>query len=236
MLFDFDILSFMQFHLRCKGFASVLSHSNDHPYDSGIIQSDQTGLVLNWLHAENHRNWYKNHVNAGIHILSSELLNVHHENDVLNLDRDVLTPLIGQKKLYAYKTTEYVFDLGTPERLTAAVYDLETGLINKKNLNNKQKAIFLDRDGVINQEKGIICNIDNFQLIEGVSTAIRKINKSGYLAIVITNQPAIARGELKFEELDEIHNKMETLLGCDRAYVDDIFYCPHHPHRGYYCI
>lgn len=70
-------------------------------------------------------------------------------------------------------------------------------------------------------------------MIDGVAEAIRKINESGYLAIVVTNQPVIARGEVSFEELEEIHNKMETLLGKEGAYLDAIYYCPHHPHKGY---
>lgn len=63
--------------------------------------------------------------------------------------------------------------------------------------------------------------------------AIRRINALGYLAIVVTNQPVIARGEVTYEQLQEIHNKMETLLGKEGAYVDAIYYCPHHPHKGY---
>ena len=69
--------------------------------------------------------------------------------------------------------------------------------------------------------------------INGVAEAIKKINASGYLAIVVTNQPVIARGEVTFKELEEIHNKMETELGLRGAYLDAIYYCPHHPHKGY---
>ena len=91
----------------------------------------------------------------------------------------------------------------------------------------------MDRDGTINKYVGFLRNIDDFELIGGVAEAIRKINESGYLAIVVTNQPVIARGEISFEELKEIHNKMETLLGQEGAYLDAIYYCPHHPHTGY---
>ncbi len=233
LLFDVDIPAFLQFHLRNKGYATVLSHPNDHPYDSGIIQSDQTGLVKNWLRGENQHGWYSNQTNAGIHILSPTALNINPDNNLVNLDRDILRPLIDSKKLYAYKTTEYVYDLGTPERFRAATHDLESGILAKRRLINKQQAIFLDRDGVINKEKGIISNIDDFELIDGVPQAIRKMNKSGWLVIVVSNQPVIARGELSFEGLDEIHNKMETLLGYGGAYVDDVFFCPHHPHSGF---
>ena len=102
-----------------------------------------------------------------------------------------------------------------------------------KNLSQKQKAIFLDRDGTINKYVGFLRDVDQFELLPNASKAIKKINDSGYLAIVVTNQPVIARGEVTREELNEIHNKMETLLGQDGAYLDGIYYCPHHPHKGY---
>ena len=63
--------------------------------------------------------------------------------------------------------------------------------------------------------------------------AIKMINASGFLAVVVTNQPVIARGEVSVSELNEIHNKMEILLGVEGAYLDAIYYCPHHPHKGY---
>ena len=98
---------------------------------------------------------------------------------------------------------------------------------------NKQKAIFLDRDGTINKYVGFLRDINEFELLPGVADAIRRINNSGYLTIVITNQPVIARGEVTLEELAEIHRKMETLLGAEGAYLDGIYYCPHHPKRGF---
>lgn len=106
-------------------------------------------------------------------------------------------------------------------------------LQSAKNLSNKQKAVFLDQDGTINKYVGFLRNINDFELIDGVAEAIKNINASGYLAIVVTNQPVIARGEVAFQELEEIHNKMETELGLQGAYLDAIYYCPHHPHKGY---
>ena len=106
-------------------------------------------------------------------------------------------------------------------------------VLGVSSISNKQKAIFLDRDGTINKYVGILRDIDEFELLPDVVDAIKRINSSGYLAIVVTNQPVIARGEVTYEELQEIHNKMETLLGAEGAYVDAIYYCPHHPHKGY---
>ena len=151
----------------------------------------------------------------------------------VDLDRQLLKPLAGSGKMFCYDSPEYVKDMGTPARFHQVEEDFKAGRVSAKNLSNKQKAIFLDRDGTINKYVGFLRNIDDFELIDGVSEAIKKINASGYLAIVVTNQPVIARGEVTFQELEEIHNKMETLLGKDGTYLDAIYYCPHHPHRGY---
>ncbi len=111
--------------------------------------------------------------------------------------------------------------------------DYREGRVTAKNLKHKQKAVFLDRDGTINRYVGFLRNIDDFELLPGVAEAIKTINVSGYLAIVVTNQPVIARGEVTYHQLQEIHNKMETLLGAEGAYLDAIYFCPHHPHKGY---
>ena len=150
-----------------------------------------------------------------------------------NYEKDIIVPLINDGKVVSYKSSEYAKDMGTPERYYSVCSDYKEGRVSGKNLRNKQKALFLDRDGTINKYVGFLRNIDDFELIDGVAPAIQKINESGYLAIVVTNQPVIARGEVSFDELEEIHNKMETLLGKEGAYLDAIYYCPHHPHKGY---
>ena len=149
------------------------------------------------------------------------------------MDRNILKPLVGTGKIFAYDSPEYVKDMGTPERLNQVTSDFNRGVVEAKNLKHSQKAIFLDRDGTLNKYVGFLRNINDLELIPDVSTAINKINNSSYLAIVVTNQPVIARGEVTFEELNEIHNKLETLLGIDGAYLDAIYYCPHHPDKGF---
>ncbi|MCH3958710.1 MAG: HAD family hydrolase, partial [Selenomonas sp.] len=72
-----------------------------------------------------------------------------------------------------------------------------------------------------------------FELLPGVAESIREFNAAGFLVIVVTNQPVVARGEVSFTGLEDIHKKMETLLGQQGAYVDGIYVCPHHPDRGF---
>lgn len=233
LIFDIDLKRMMDYHKKNDAAATLFVHPNDHPYDSGLIVVGENNRVEKWLTKEEERSWYKNSVNAGIHILSPKILEHMKELKKTDLDRDVLKPRITSRDVYAYFSPEYVKDMGTPERIKMVEYDLSTGYISQRNLKNKQKAIFLDRDGTINRYVGFLTDIDKFELLDGVAEAIKKINRSGYLAIVITNQPVIARGELDWNDLNQIHRKMETLLGEKGCYIDDIFVCPHHPDKGF---
>ena len=233
-VFNIDFNRFVAFHKEHNALATLFTHPNDHPYDSGLIIADDKKSVQKWLAKEDERpKYYKNRVNAGLHIISQKLLESDIDLPKIDLDRHLLKPLAGSGKMFCYDSPEYVKDMGTPERFEAVTKDFESGKVFARNLRNKQKAIFLDRDGTINKYVGFLRNIDNFELLPTVSKAIKQINKSGYLAIVVTNQPVIARGEVTFDELDEIHNKMETLLGKDGAYLDGIYFCPHHPDGGF---
>lgn len=233
-LFNVDFNRFIKFHKENKALVTLFTHPNSHPYDSGLIITDENNIVLEWLNKEDERPvWYNNRVNAGLHIISPQILEKNIDKEKIDLDRDLLKPLAGTGKMYAYNSPEYVKDMGTPERYYSVCNDLLSGKVFNKNLINKQKAIFLDRDGTVNEYVGFLRNIDEFQLIENTAEAIKKINSSEYLAIIVTNQPVIARGEVTYEELKQIHKKMETLLGQEGAYLDGIYYCPHHPKSGF---
>lgn len=234
VMFDIDFNRFVVFHKKRGGLVTVFTHPNSHPYDSGVIIADSNGAVKQWLAKEEKRpEFYKNRVNAGLHVISPKILETEIITSKVDLDRQLLKPLAGTGKMFCYDSPEYVKDMGTPDRYYSVCEDYKAGRVKSKNLQNKQKAVFLDRDGTINKYVGFLRDIDDFELIDGVADAIKKINASGYLAIVITNQPVIARGEVTVPQLDEIHNKMETLLGQKGAYLDGLYYCPHHPHKGY---
>lgn len=246
-IFDIDFNRFVNYHKAKGGLVTLFTHPNNHPYDSGVLIADENGAVDTWLTKEDVRpKWYRNRVNAGLHVINPkvlDMLEIDTENIgkkdsngktiKVDLDRQILKPLCGTGKMFCYDSPEYVKDMGTPDRYEAVCADYREGRVQAKNLKNKQKAIFLDRDGTINKYVGFLRNIDDFELLDGVSDAIKTINSLGYLAIVITNQPVIARGEVTYDKLNEIHNKMETLLGAEGAYLDGIYYCPHHPHKGY---
>lgn len=247
-VFDVDFNRMVRYHQKHGGLVTLFTHPNNHPYDSGLIIAEKDMSVQSWLAKEDVRpKYYKNRVNAGLHVIDPRVLDMLSidadkigtvdemtgKTVKVDLDRQLLKPLAGFGKMFCYDSPEYVKDMGTPDRFHQVEEDFKAGRVSAKNLSNKQKAVFLDRDGTINKYVGFLRNINDFELINGVSEAIKRINASGYLAIVITNQPVIARGEVTYEELNEIHNKMETLLGNHGAYLDSIYYCPHHPDSGF---
>lgn len=233
-VFDVDFKRFVRFHKEKGGLATLFTHPNNHPYDSGLIVAQEDGTVTQWLTKEESRpQWYKNRVNAGLQVISPLLLQTPPSTPKVDLDRQLLKPLAGSGTLLCYDSPEYVKDMGTPERYAAVCADYAAGRVQGKNLHKKQRAVFLDRDGTLNKYVGFLRNIDDFALLPGVAQAIRAINDSGCLAIVVTNQPVVARGEVTLAELQQIHNKLETLLGAEGAYLDAIYYCPHHPDKGF---
>ena len=254
IIFDIDFSRFIAFHKGHRAWASLMTHPNSHPYDSSLLVTEMvppsklgdlpfdSHRVIHWLNKEDERSYYKNRVNAGIQIISPKLLEAAKtalisKNNILpnkiDLDRDVLKPNITNGRIFAYDTPEYIKDMGTPDRYYQTELDIKSGLLQSRNLINKQKAIFLDRDGTINKENGFISHPDDFILLSDAAEAIKMINQSGYLAIVITNQPVIARGDCSFEDLQLIHNKMETELGKSGAFIDGLYFCPHHPDKGF---
>lgn len=233
ILFDVDLARMLAYHKQKGCMATILTHPNSHPYDSGLIICGKEGDVTKWLTKEEERTFCRNSVNAGIHMFSPKILDLFSKPEKTDLDRDILKKLIPVRQLYAYASPEYIKDMGTPERYQEVTEDIHKGLVMTKNLHNKQKAFFLDRDGTLNIWKGFITKLEDIELCKGAAKAVRLINSSGYLAIIVSNQPVVARGEVSFEEADRMMDKIETLLGESGAYIDDRFYCPHHPDSGF---
>lgn len=90
-------------------------------------------------------------------------------------------------------------------------------------------AVFLDRDGTINEQMGYINHIDRFILLPGAASAIAVLNRAGIPAVVVTNQSGLARGYFPERLLDSVHEKMKRQLSLEGAHVDGIYVCPHHP-------
>jgi D,D-heptose 1,7-bisphosphate phosphatase len=234
VMINMDLSRLFAFHLQKKSQCTLVLHPNDHPFDSDLVEISTTGQVTAF-HPKPHNpdTWYHNLVNAGVYVFSESILPLLEKGIKADFGLEVFPRIYGQLPMYGYRTSEYLKDMGTPERLDRVREDLESGLISHRSFEYPQKAIFLDRDGVLNEEKSFISTPDGLDLYEFTPAAIRKINESGYLSIVVTNQSAVARNLCTEEDVQAIHYKLETLLGEQHAWLDAIYYCPHHPDKGY---
>ena len=95
----------------------------------------------------------------------------------------------------------------------------------------KRPAVFIDRDGTINEQMGYVNHISRFVLLPGTAEGIRLLNRHQYLAIIVSNQSGVARGYFPMELIDRVHAHMKDLLAKEGANIDGIFFCPHYP-RG----
>lgn len=236
VMVNFDIRRFISFHRRLnKGsLATIVVHPNDHPLDSDLVEVKNNQVVNIYPKPHSGSVWRHNLVSAAVYILSPKILSFIPANQELDFGKNIFPQLLKKKKkITAYNTWEYFQDIGNLSRVKTVKRDYRLGIYQRLIYQKKQKAVFLDRDGVINEEVDELINIDDLRIYPSSFPAIKKINQSGFLAIIVTNQPMIAKGKLTEDELDEIHRKLETLLGSRGAKIDAIYLCPHHPQRGW---
>lgn len=234
VMFDVDISRWINFHKSKNSLITPACHPNSHPYDSDIVLNDSDSKITGFLWKKDKRdNWFPNMGNSGLFVFDKIVLEEISEPVKCDWEKDVIAKLVDQGKVYSYKTTEYIKDTGTPERFEKAKKEQLEGIWERRNLSKKQKCVFLDRDGTVNKYNGLINDLEQLDLECGAADAVKILNESGFLAIIVTNQPVVARGMCDEEDVRLIHWKLETLLGQEGAYLDDIIYCPHHPDKGY---
>jgi histidinol-phosphate phosphatase family protein len=235
-VFDFDAQRMWARHIEARPDATIFLHPNDHPHDSDLVEVDDNDHVLRF-HPYPHPPDANlpNLVNAGIYILERNSLRV-----LANLPpkpdfgKHVFAQMLAQGRLLlGYRSPEYVKDAGTPERLRKTEQDLTSGRVAACSLRHAAPAVLLDRDGTLNELDGYIRRPEQLRLIPGVAKALARLNRSKYRTALVSNQPIIARGECDEAGMRQIHNRLETLLGAEGAYLDAIYYCPHHPDAGF---
>lgn len=234
-IMDIALDEMLKFHKEHQSEATLFIHPNDHPYDSDIVEIDNDNRLVQ-LHLKPHPDNFisRNLVNASLFILSPRVIDYIPKGQKANFEKHVFPRCLSDgMAMYGYVSAEYIKDMGTPDRYEKVCQDVVSGKVARLNKKYPRVAVFLDRDGVINKEVKFLHRTEQLELIPGVAEAIRLINQKGYLAIVVTNQPVIARNMCTLEELKTIHATLETLLGKEHAYLDAIYYCPHHPDGGY---
>lgn len=231
-----NLVRFVRRHLEHKADLTTLVHPNDHPQDSDLVEADAEGRVTA-LHPYPHPKgqYFANLVNAALYAVRRDAL-APWSGEAVKRDfaKDVLPALLAAGgHIEAYNSTEYIKDMGTPVRLEKVNRDWRTARIQLRDEAHREPAVFLDRDGTLNVKNGFISSPAQFELLPGVADALKKLRGAGYRLVVLTNQPVIARGEASEQDVAAIHRKLEWELGLQGAFLDAIYYCPHHPDKGF---
>jgi len=161
-------------------------------------------------------------INGGIYLLSKKILNKMIENK-FSFEKEFMELMVKENNFYSFKSKGYFIDIGVPEDYYKAQTDFKTFD------GNKNKAVFLDRDGTINSDNGYTHKIEDLRFIDGIQDLIKKYNSEGYKVIVITNQAGIAKGYYTINDMHKFHDYMDKQLVKCGAHIDAYYYCPHHP-------
>ena len=229
-----NVKKLLKFHLNKNSKLTLVVHPSNHIYDSDAVKISKNSQLLK-LYKKPHRDVkiVGNLGLSGIYIVKGENLNLINKKQ--KLKSNIFIEKINKKinKIYCYNTPDFIKDSGTQGRMKY----LKEALRNKKiyNLNYKQKrgCIFFDRDGVINYEYPNEKYHNPLNICNGVFESLSLLNKFNILSIVITNQPAVAKGFLREKKLNTLHDKLLNFFSNNNCYLNDIFYCPHHPDRGF---
>ena len=218
--------------------ATLFLHPNNHPLDSDLVEMD----AANWVTAFHNRphsteKFFQNLVNAGLYVFDKHALEPWRGNtQALDFGKDLFPAMLRRgAKLLGYNSPEFIKDIGTPARYDWVCGQYDAGIIQRSTLAVKQPAVFLDRDGTLIKEVSAqgLHKIEDLELLPGVAEAVHELNHAGLRAVLVTNQPVIAKGFCTEADLQRIHNKLETLLGREHAFLDRIYFCPHHPEKGF---
>lgn len=225
-----DLKKMLEFHRQKKSDATLLLHTSSHPEDSTVVAVDGSSRITNF--AEKPGNEWKKHGNltsAALYVLNRNAVNFIAAGKEVDFAKDVFPLMLRQgRKLYGYVSEEYTKDMGTLERYKEV--EAYGGAAKKE---GKRIAAFLDRDGVINEEVDLLKKKEQLKLIQGAAEGIKMLNEKGVLAIIVTNQPVVARNLVTEEQLLQIHRALLRMLEEKGAVIDALYYCPHHPERNH---
>ena len=236
-----DLERLARAHLERDADLTAVVHPNDHPHDSDLLETDAAGWIRA-IHPYPHlgERDFGNLVNAALYVVRRDALRDCAMQSVrsaqrrsVDFARDLMPVLIGQGRVLAYRTPEYIKDMGTPERLARVEADWRAGLIRRQGPAGGYPAVLLDRDGTLNVDRAFINSPSQIDLFPEAGPALKSLRESGFRLAILTNQPVIARGEATEDDVEAIHRRLEWKLGEAGAYVDGIYVCPHHPDAGF---
>jgi mannose-1-phosphate guanylyltransferase/phosphomannomutase len=235
ILIDVDLKHFAAAHSQSGSVATLFVHPNDHPRDSDLIEVDGEGRIRRFIVKPHPANvLLPNLVSAALYAVNPTAIDYVPPNGPSDWAHDVFPRILAAGlPLSAYRSLEYAKDVGTPERLLLAEADFLSDRVSRMSRRQAKPAVFFDRDGVLNREINGVHRPEDLLLFPDVGAMIQRVNRAGVPAICITNQPDVAKGLVSLEMLTQIFAALDTALAVEGAYLDDVYYCPHHPEGGW---
>jgi histidinol-phosphate phosphatase family protein len=235
LLVNVDLERIWQRHLSSRADATLVLQPNDHPLDSDLVETDAQGWVTTF-HDRPHPpdRWFQNLVNAGLYVIRKPALDPWAASPKpMDFGKDLFPLMLDRgAKLLGYNSPEYIKDVGTPDRYEKVCAEFAAGVVERSALSIPQRAVFLDRDGTLIRDVGGLTSPEQLELLPGAAAGVRELNQHGLRTVLITNQPVVAKGQCTEADVEITHRKLQTLLGRERAFLDRLYYCPHHPEKG----
>ena len=230
LYFNFNFKNFVKYSKKKKAILSCVVHANDHPIDSDTVFLDKK-FYITQINKKTSKKFKMNNAISGIYFAQKKFLNLYNfkKNRNCDLVNDIFPKLIKKgSKIFAYKSIEYIKDFGTPDRFKRVSKDVRLNKIKNLNYQSKTRAVFIDRDGVINKESNKIKTYKNFKILPKVNLAIKKMNLNKIPCFIVSNQSGLARKTIALNEIFKIIYKLDKYLSDSKAYVDDFLICPHY--------
>ena len=179
----------------------------------GKVVIDENSRILKFREKEPNQSGY---INGGIYLFKKNIFDSFELADKFSLESDFFTKYIDKLDIKAFKSSDYFMDIGIPEDYFKFCQDIK-----------KSKALFLDRDGVINEDYGHVYQIEKFDFLPEIFDICKKYQSDGYKIIVISNQAGIAKGLYSQKDLDILDKYMKDEFKNRGIDILDSFYCPH---------
>lgn len=213
---------------------TLFYHPSYHPIDSDLLSLDSSQKINKIFTKPRDEGLYRNHGNAGCYAIKKYVLKEFMSNNQkfskLDFDRELLPKIIDDGFVAkGVRSHGFIRDCGTQDRLK----HINENWHQIAKTTFTKPAIFIDRDGTLIKPNGFITKLEQIDIFDDVPYFIAEINKLNYWVIVVTNQPVIARGEVTTDMLEKFHAKIEKNVSEKGGIIDDFFYCPHHPSKGF---
>ncbi|WP_179040275.1 HAD-IIIA family hydrolase [Rhizobium leguminosarum] len=236
MLFDIDLAALARHRQQFPAALTIIAHPNDHPRTSDLVVQ-KSGYLQRLLPRKTPRDAdWRNLVPAGLYVASEQFFETLLPGQPADMIHDVVPGLLERSIPVAiYDTPEYMKDIGSPSRHAAAAENLRQDRVHAVHLSVRRPAVFFDCDGVLNEDVGGhgVVHPDQVKLIGRAGEAVRLAREAGFLAVAVTNRPQLAKGLLDESGLDHVLGRLEAELAEDGGVLDRIYFCPHHPEKGF---